>query len=76
LSAPISFTRRVRLIEAADAVAFVISPNAWPPSACAWEAERIVDLKKRLLPIVWRCADEAHVPPRLKQLNFSFSTTP
>jgi len=47
----------------------VISPDAVASERCAWEVERTVTLKKRLLPIVWRRVDEVHVPRRLKQLN-------
>src|SRR5262249_44102258 len=65
-----------RLIEAADTVVFVISPDAVASDRCAWEVERTVNLKKRLLPIVWRRVDEAQVPPRLKQLNYIFFDRP
>jgi CHASE2 domain-containing sensor protein len=61
-----------RLIDAADTVVFVISPDAVASHRCAWEVERSVSLKKRLLPIVWRRVEEAQVPPRLKQLNYIF----
>src|SRR5262252_8002857 len=56
-----------RLIEAADTVVFVISPDAVASERCAWEVERTVTLKKRLLPIVWRAVAQANVPDRLKQ---------
>jgi hypothetical protein len=65
-----------RLIEAADTVVFVISPDAVASERCAWEVERTVELKKRLLPIVWRRVDEAQVPARLKQLNYIFFDKP
>src|SRR5262249_61206762 len=61
-----------RLIEAADTVVIVISPDAVASDRCAWEVERTGALKKRLLPIVWRRVEEAHVPPRLKQANYIF----
>src|SRR5215471_18014647 len=65
-----------RLIEAADTVVFVISPDAVASERCAWEVERTVNLKKRLLPIVWRRVEEALVPPLLKQLNYIFFDGP
>ncbi len=65
-----------RLIEAADTVVFVISPDAFASERCAWEVERTVNLKKRLLPVVWRRVEEAQVPPRLKQLNYIFFDLP
>jgi hypothetical protein len=42
-----------RLMEGADTVVFVISPDSVASERCAWEVERTVKLKKRLLPIVW-----------------------
>src|SRR5215813_1543796 len=61
-----------RLIEGADTVVFVISPDAVASERCAWEVERTAELRKRLLPIVWRAVPEAEVPPRLRQLNYIF----
>jgi hypothetical protein len=55
---------------------FVISPDAVASKLCAWEVERTEELKKRLLPIVWRGVREAQVPPRLKRLNYIFFDRP
>src|SRR5262252_8976657 len=60
-----------RLIEAADTVVFIISPDAVTSEHCTWEVDRTVNLN-RLFPIVWRRVDEAKVPRRLKQLNYIF----
>jgi hypothetical protein len=65
-----------RLIESAATVVFVISPDAVASKRCAWEVERTVTLKKRLLPIVFRRVEEAEVPPRLKQLKLHFLRSP
>jgi formylglycine-generating enzyme required for sulfatase activity len=65
-----------RLIEAADTVVFVISPDAVISERCAWEMNRTVNLKKRLLPIVWRRVEEAQVPPHLKHTNYIFFDRP
>jgi hypothetical protein len=69
-------TRLGRLIEAADTVVFVISPDAIASERCAWEVTRTTELKKRPLPIVWRAVSETDVPPRLKQLNYIFFDKP
>jgi formylglycine-generating enzyme required for sulfatase activity len=61
-----------RLIDTADTVVFVISPDAVASERCSWEVERTSKLKKRLLPVVWRPVPEAEVPPRLKRLNYIF----
>jgi formylglycine-generating enzyme required for sulfatase activity len=65
-----------RLIEAADSVVFVISPDAVASKRCAWEVERTEELKKRLLPIVLRGVEEAQVPQSLRQLNYIFFDRP
>jgi hypothetical protein len=65
-----------RLIEVADTVVFVISPDAVSSERCAWEVERAEMLEKRLLPIVWRAVEEARVPPRLQRLNYIFFDRP
>jgi len=65
-----------RLIEAADTVVFVISPDAVASERCAWEVEHAATLKKRILPVVWRRVEETKVPQRLKQLNYIFFDRP
>src|SRR5262249_23166868 len=69
-------TRLGRLIETADTVVFVISPDAVASKRCAWEVDCTIDRKKRLLPIVWRRVEEAQIPPRLKRLNYIFFDRP
>lgn len=68
--------RLSRLIETADTVVFVISPDAVASDRCAWEVEKAVSLKKRMLPVVWRRVDETQVPTRLRQLNYIFFDRP
>jgi WD40 repeat protein len=65
-----------RLIEAADTVVFVISPDSITSARCAWEVERAITLKKRLLPILWRRVDDAQVPSTVKQLNYIYFDKP
>ena len=64
------------LIEAADTVVFILSPDAVVSQRCAWEVERTSDLQKRLLPVVWRAVEDDSVPQRLKQLNYIFFNRP
>lgn len=61
-----------RLIESADVVVFVLSPDSIASERCAWEVAQTSRLNKRLLPIVWRSVAEAQVPPGVKQLNYIF----
>ena len=65
-----------RLIEASDTVVFVISPDAVKSDRCTWEVDRTCELKKRLLPIVFRSVEAAQVPTRLKQLNYIYFDKP
>ena len=65
-----------RLMEASDTVIFVLSPDSVTSERCAWEVERTDQLKKRLLPIVWRGVTESTVPERLKRLNYIFFDKP
>lgn len=51
-----------RLIQGADTVVFIISPEAIASERCAWEVKHAEELKKRLIPIVWRNVEEADVP--------------
>src|SRR5215813_5548309 len=65
-----------RLIEPADTVIFVISPDAVASERCAWEVAYAATLKKRILPVVWRRVEAKEVPQRLKQVNYIFFDRP
>jgi len=64
------------LIEQADTVVYIISPDSVASQRCTWEVERTEQLKKRLLPVIWRSVEEALVPERLKRLNYVFFDKP
>ena len=68
--------RLSRLIEAADTVVYVISPDSIGSQRCGWEIKQTNDTGKRLLPIVWRNVEEAQVPPPLKRLNYIYFDKP
>lgn len=68
--------RLSRLIEQADTLLFVISPDAVASERCAWEVARGEALKKRLMGIVWRGVEEAKVPPGLTRLNYIYFDKP
>lgn len=68
--------RLSRLIETADTVVFVVSPNSVSSDRCGWEVQRSADLNKRILPVVWRRVEEASTPERLKRLNYIFFDAP
>ncbi len=64
--------RLERLIQAADSIVFVISPDSVASPRCAWEVEKAEKLGKRVLPVVWRAVTEAQTPERLRRLNYIF----
>ena len=65
-----------RLLEIADTIVFVISPDAIASERCQWEVDRTVSSGKRLLPVVWRDVKESEVPSRLKRLNYIYFDKP
>jgi hypothetical protein len=65
-----------RLIESADTVVYVVSPDSVGSERCGWEVARTGEIGKRLLPIVWRNVEEAQVPPALKRLNYIYFDKP
>ncbi len=60
------------LIESADTMVYVLSPDSLASTHCSWEVEEALRLNKRLLPVVWREVDDASVPKTLSQLNYTF----
>ena len=65
-----------RLIEQADTVIFIVSPDALRSERCAWEVEHAVKYQKRIFPVIWRSVPEASVPPLLHQRNYVFFDKP
>lgn len=59
------------LIQAADSVVFVVSPEAVKSPVCGWEVEEAERLGKRILPVVFRTPGQK-IPARLSRLNFIF----
>ncbi|MEM9570163.1 MAG: toll/interleukin-1 receptor domain-containing protein [Pseudomonadota bacterium] len=60
------------LIESADTVIYILSPDSLTSESCSWEISETLRLKKRLLPVVWRPVPDAQVPKELSQLNYVF----
>jgi TIR domain len=52
------------LIEQADTVVFVISPDAVKSERCGWEVERTLRQSKRLLPVVHKAVSDTDVNRR------------
>ena len=60
------------LIESADTVVYILSPDSLSSSQCSWEVEETLRLNKRLLPVVWREVADGTVPATLSALNYTF----
>ncbi|MFI4997752.1 MAG: toll/interleukin-1 receptor domain-containing protein, partial [Hyphomicrobiales bacterium] len=69
-------TRLAGLIQAADTIVYVVSPEAVRSERCAWEVEKATSLAKRLIPVVAIAVTEAEVPESLKRLNYIFFNEP
>jgi hypothetical protein len=65
------------LIQSADTVVFVISPEAVKSKRCAWEIDKTLSLSKRLLPVIHKPVVDADIPEQLRRRHFvDFSKGP
>lgn len=62
------------LIESADTMVFLVSPDSIASEICDWEINHAELKGKRILPVVTR--DAGNVPERLKRLNYVFMRSP
>lgn len=60
------------LIEGADTVVYVLSPDSIVSEHCSWEIAESLRLNKRILPVVWRSVEDTQVPAELSELNYTF----
>lgn len=60
------------LIESADTMVFLISPDSIASQICDWEVNHAELLGKRVIPVVCREPDNNTVPARLQRLNYVF----
>jgi hypothetical protein len=64
------------LIESADAVVFLISPDSVASDICGWEVNEAELRAKRVFPVVIRPVADDLVPQRLQRLNYTFLDAP
>ncbi len=64
--------RLANLIQSADTVIFVLSPEAVKSPRCVWEVNKAVELSKRLIPVVGTAVRDEDVPEQLRRLNYVF----
>ena len=58
------------LIEQADTIVFVISPEALRSKRCEWEIDKTLALSKRLLPVIFKTVSIDDIPEPLRRLQF------
>jgi hypothetical protein len=58
------------LIQQADTVVYVISPEALKSERCQWEVDKTLALSKRLMPIVFKPVPDADIPQQLRKVQF------
>lgn len=60
------------LIAESDSIVYIVSPDSLASDHCAQEFRQALDLRKRILPVVWRAVDDATAALELKRLNYIF----
>jgi formylglycine-generating enzyme required for sulfatase activity len=58
------------MIQEADTVIYVISPESVASVHCIWEVERSLSLSKRLFPVVFQAVPDKDIPEILQKLQF------
>lgn len=61
-----------QLIQEADTVVFVLTPDSTTSEICKWEVDEALKLNKRIVPIVWRPLGEAEPHDHLRGLNYIY----
>ena len=65
------------LIQQADTVVFVVTPEAVKSDRCQWEVETAFARSKRLIPVIFKVVPESAIPERLRARQFiRFDTGP
>jgi WD40 repeat protein len=65
------------LIEAADTIVFVLSPESAASKMCRWEVAYAAELEKRILPVLHLPLNGVEPPPGLSRPNYvDFTTAP
>jgi formylglycine-generating enzyme required for sulfatase activity len=58
------------LIQQADTVVFVVSPEAVKSERCGWEVNKALALSKRLIPVVLKSVPDSEILEQLRRLQF------
>ena len=59
-----------RLIQQADTVVYVISPEAVKSERCGWEVDRALVQSKRIMPVIFKPVPESEIPEQLRRRQF------
>ena len=63
-------TRLGGLIQDADTIVFIVSPDSARSELCRWEVEEAHRLSKRILPVLWKPPGDVAPPAQLSALNY------
>lgn len=66
--------RLENLIQSADSVIVILSPESVKSPRCGWEVNKGLQLSKRLVPVIGKTVTDAEVPEPLRRLNYVFFT--
>jgi hypothetical protein len=58
------------LMQEADTVVLIVSPEAVKSKRCAWEVDKTLALSKRLLPVIHKPVVDADIPEQLRRRQF------
>jgi hypothetical protein len=58
------------LIQEADTVVFVVSPEAVKSDRCGWEVAKTAALSKRLLPVIFKPVPQDYIPEQVRRPQF------
>ena len=62
--------RLSRLIQQADTVVYVISPEAVKSERCGWEVDRALAQSKRIMPVIFKPVPKSEIPEQLRRRQF------
>lgn len=66
----------LHFLREADAVVFIVSHNSISSPVCAWEIQQVVELNKRLAPVVYERVANDGIPEAITKINYLFFDPP
>lgn len=66
----------LHFIRECDTVVFIVSHNSITSPVCAWEIQQVVDLQKRLAPVVLERVSNDQIPEAVTRINYLYFDAP